>query len=360
MSLSLDALYKKIDEQPIDLPDTRPVIGISVNRKEGMSCIADPYYQSVLMAGGVPVLLPATTDGVALTTLLDRLDGLILSGGGDICPDYLGETPIPELGDTDAYRDEYDFMLLKLAFDRQMPVFGICRGHQVINVAFGGTIYQDIHAQFSKNALKHSQEEARDVATHTVRLLAEPSRLRAALHDPESQEISVNSFHHQAVKELAPEFTATAIAPDGLNEAMEHPEYPIFSVQWHPEPQAVAGNETMLNLFRYHVGQASVFAKAKKLHGRIITIDSHTDTPSVFQSIDLGRKQGGKVNLPLMREGLLDAVFMVAYLPQKERDKASLQQAEKYAMERLSEVIEQTKKYPHRVEIATTSDDLRR
>jgi microsomal dipeptidase-like Zn-dependent dipeptidase/gamma-glutamyl-gamma-aminobutyrate hydrolase PuuD len=379
----LDTLYKAINDAaalspggapPSDSPGAfrKPLIGISANRKEDVSCIADPYYQSVVLAGGAPLLIPVMTDCSVLAALLDRLDGLILSGGGDIDADYLGEAPIPELGQTDAGRDAYDFMLLKLAFDRQLPVFGICRGHQVINVAFGGMLYQDIDAQYPQKALQHSQKEARDVATHFIRPAEIPSRLRMAFADPggwmtgvdavpsTKKEYPVNSFHHQAVKDVAPEFIETATSPDGLNEAMEHPEYPIFSVQWHPEPMAVAGNETMLNLFRYHVGQASVFAKAKNLHRRIVTIDSHTDTPMLSASFDLGRKEGGKVNLPLMREGLLDAVFMAAYSPQGARDDRSLQQAYEYAADRLSKITAQAEKYQAYTGMARTPDEVRR
>lgn len=359
MSL-LPNLYHKVDDRTSDASYRRPKIGISANRKEGLSCIAEPYFQSVIMAGGAPVLLPVTTDIHALATVVDTLDGIILSGGGDIDALYLDEEPVPETGDTDPYRDEYDFLLLRLAFNRQLPVFGICRGHQVINVAFGGTLYQDIHTCFSAEALKHSQEEARDVATHTVILTDIPSKLKAALKNPSRQTLPVNSFHHQAVKDIAPEFIAAAASPDGLNEAIEHPEYPIFGVQWHPEPMAVAGNETMLDLFRYHVGLAEVFAKAKNLHERILTIDSHTDTPMLFDTFDLGRREGGKVNLPLMEEGRLDAVFMVAYIPQGKRDEASSQKAYEYARERLSKVIGQAGLHPDRMGIARTADELRR
>ena len=370
MSVLLDTLYKNIESSASTLPSHRkPKIGISANRKEGTSCIAEPYFQSVVMAGGAPVLIPAITDMHTLASIVEDIDGLIFSGGGDISPEYLGEAPIPELGDTDSCRDEYDFLLLKLAFDRQMPVFGICRGHQLINVAFGGTLYQDIHAQHPKEALQHIQEEARDIATHTVTLAPFLSKLQTALHFsglPQasscrlSSTIAVNSIHHQAVKDPAPEFVATATAPDGVNEAMEHPEYPIFSIQWHPESMVVSGNETMLNLFHYHVYQAKVYAQAKALHRKIITIDSHTDTPMIFQTFDLGRKEGGKVNLPLMREGRLDAAFMVAYIPQGERDSASLQKATEYATERLTQVIEQAKRYPQQLGIAQTPDELRR
>ena len=353
-----EILYKKIDDNTSDSSYIRPKIGISANRKDGTSCIAEPYFQSVIMAGGAPVLVPVTTDISSLATIVDSLDGLILSGGGDLSSEYLGEEPIPELGDTDAYRDEYDLLLLRLAFNRQLPIFGICRGHQVINAAFGGTLYQDIYSQFSRDAFKHSQEEARDIATHSVTLSKAPSRLRKILSKQNGSDVFVNSFHHQAVKQVAPEFLQTAVSPDGLNEAMEHLEYPIFSVQWHPEPMTVAGNEDMLDLFRYHVRQASVFAKAKEIHKNILTIDSHTDTPMFFPTLDLARKEGGKVNLPLMMEGRLDAVFMVAYLPQGERDDVSLLKATEYATERLLKVIEQAEKYSGRLGIARTSDDL--
>lgn len=357
MSSLLDFLYQKAEDSTSDGSYRRPVIGISANRREGTSRIADSYYQSVILAGGAPVLFPVTTDIRVLATIVEGIDGLILSGGGDIDAGFLDDEPIPELEDTDPYRDEYDFLLLRLARNRQLPVFGICRGHQVINVAFGGTLYQDIHTQFSERALRHSQEETREVATHTVILTDIPSKLRQAFDPSEGLTIPVNSFHHQAVKDIAPEFIATATSPDGLNEAMEHPEYPVFSVQWHPESMAVAGNEAMLNLFRYHVGLADIFAKAKNLHRCILTVDSHTDTLTIFKSFDLGHKQGGKVNLPLMEEGLLDAVFMAAYLPQGPRDDVSLKKAFEYAMERLSKVVAQAALYPERMDIARTPDD---
>ena len=357
MSTWLDILYHTIDTQSSVSSDTRPVIGISCNRKDGLSCIADPYFKSVILAGGAPVLLPVTTDIEALTAVINHLDGLILSGGGDIDPSILGEEPIPELlGETDIFRDEYDFIVLRLAFFRQIPIFGICRGHQVINVAFGGTLYQDIHTQFSKEAWSHSQQEARDKATHVVALT---SRLRDVFKCPKTcSEIPVNSFHHQAVKKTAPEFIATATSLDGLIEAMEHPEYAIFSVQWHPEAMAIAGNDTMLELFRYHIRQASVYAKARLLHHHMVTIDSHVDTPMIAPSFDLGRKEGGKVNLLRMREGQLDAVFMVAYVPQGVRDDESLTRAIQYAEGRLLAVTSQIDKYQRYMELARMPDDL--
>jgi microsomal dipeptidase-like Zn-dependent dipeptidase/gamma-glutamyl-gamma-aminobutyrate hydrolase PuuD len=379
MPSMLDILYKNIDNKDI-ICKNRPVIGISSNRKEGLSCIADPYFQAVILAGGIPILIPVTTDITTLTSIAKKLDGLILSGGIDIDPHFLGEEPIPKLGETDYYRDEYDFKLLRIAFNYQLPVFGICRGHQVINVAFGGSIYQDIHEQFSAKALKHSQEEAKNVATHTVQLVDIKSKLRMALQANELT-IPVNSFHHQAIKNIAPEFIETAVSADGLNEAIEHPEYPIFSVQWHPETMAVAGNEMMLNLLRYHVKQAITFAKAKEVHKRIITLDSHCDTPMFFRynEVDIIKNREfsvnpedfdvknespklytTKVNVEKMRQGLMDSAFMVAYIPQYENDEISMNQATEKAEYLLNKLISQVKENSGIVEIAHSTDDLTR
>lgn len=354
----LKSHYKDVDDYiPALEPDQPPLIGISANRKDGLSCIADPYYQSVLLAGGAPVVIPATTDIKALTAIIKKLHGIIFSGGGDLDPIFLGEDPIPELGEIDTFRDTYDFRLLRLAFNYQLPIMGICRGHQLINVAFGGSLYQDIRSQFSSEALQHSQTEPRDQATHYVTLLNTPSKLSEIINRKTT--LNVNSFHHQAIKDIPPEFLATAISPDGINEAIEHPEYSIFSVQWHPEPMAVSGNNDMLDLFRYHVRQAQLFAKAKQIHKQILTIDSHTDTPMIFQgAFDLGKKEGGKVNLPYMEEGRLNAAIMVAYIPQGKRDDIALQKATDYASERLSQIICQEKINGCRMEIARTPNDL--
>ena len=337
---NLETLYREVDQFiPLKGSLQPPRIGISANRKDGLSCIAETYVQSVLAAGGAPVLIPVITDLAALTAIVSNLDGLLMSGGGDINPLYLLEEPIPQLQDVDTYRDEFDLILLRLAINRQLPIMGICRGHQLINVAFGGSIYQDIHSQSDHKLLKHSQSLAREFASHTVSLDESESKLGKILkEDP----ILVNSFHHQAIKEVAPEFIATATAPDGINEAIEHPEKTIFSVQWHPEAMAPNGDEQMLKLFRYHVDTARTFARAKEIHNRNVIIDSHTDTPMIFPGeFNIGMKEGGKVNLPFMEEGLIDATFMVAYIPQGPRDDISSQKATDLAINRLLEIRRQ-------------------
>lgn len=338
------------------LGEQPPRIGISANRKEGLSCIAETYVRSVLDAGGAPVLLPVITDLEALSALMDDLDGLLLSGGGDLNPLYVGEEPIRTLQDGDTLRDEYDLLLLRLAARRQLPLMGICRGHQLMNAAFGGRLYQDMYAQTDRTLLKHSQAMPREQVSHTV-CLAEGSRLREWLG---KDTLAVNSFHHQAVQEPAPGWIASAEAPDGINEAAEHPERPWLSVQWHPEALAAEGDETMHRLFAGLVKEARLFRQAKALHHKMITIDSHTDTPMIFPGrFDIGRKEGGKVNLPFMEEGRIDATFMVAYIPQGKRDGASLQAATAYAVERLREVRRQETFLSARMGIATNAQEIR-
>lgn len=326
--------------------ESLPRIGISANRKDGQTCLAETYIQSVIQAGGAPVVIPATTDLRVLTAVVQDLDGILMSGGGDINPLFVGEEPLPALQDVDTLRDRYDLLLIRLASNRQIPLMGICRGHQMLNAVFGGTLYQDIYSQADTDVIKHSQKMAREEASHTV-------------HLEDGCVIAVNSFHHQAVKDVAPEFVQTAVAPDGINEGMRHPEKSVFSVQWHPEAMAIHGDEEAQALFNHFIEEARIFRQAKELHQRIVTLDSHTDTPMIFPGhFNIGEKQGGKVNLPFMEEGRIDAAFMVAYIPQGERDEASLAKATAYAEERLKEVIRQEQLNPARMGIARTPDDL--
>lgn len=357
--MTVQDLQQRVDQYVPARGERRmPVIGISANRKEGLSCIAETYVRAVLDAGGAPVLIPVITDIQALSDIVDGLDGLVMSGGGDINPLFVNEEPIPRLQDVDPYRDEYDLLLLRLTANRQIPIMGICRGHQIMNVAFGGSIYQDIYAQNYGSLLKHSQSIPREYPSHSVTLTPGINRLRAIFGDAER--IYVNSFHHQAVRTVAPGFRPTATAPDGLNEAMEDPEKTIFSVQWHPEAMAAHGDTRMKALFAYHVENARRFAQAKAIHQRIITIDSHTDTPMIFPgTFNIGKKEGGKVNLPFMEEGHIDAAFMVAYIPQGKRDEQGLAAATAYAIERLNEVKRQQTLHPDWMVIATTPAEIR-
>lgn len=355
---SLEALLREVDTYiPAKESHQPPRIGISANRKDGLSCIVETYVQAVLKAGGAPVLIPVITDIEVLTTIITGLDGLVMSGGADINPLYIQEEPIPGLQDVDTYRDEYDLLLIRLATNRQLPMLGICRGHQILNVAFGGSLFQDIHSQNDRELLKHSQSLPREQVSHSVILTGTGSKLHSMLAGEDT--ILVNSFHHQAIKGIAPEFIATATAPDGINEAMEHPEKDIFSIQWHPEAMAANEDEQMLKLFRYHVSAARLFREAKRIHHRNVILDSHTDTPMIFPGeFNIGQKEGGKVNLPFMEEGLVDAAIMVAYIPQGPRDEASLHKATDFAINRLKEIHRQKELNRDRMCIAYTPQEV--
>ena len=140
----------------------------------------------------------------------------------------------------DSYRDEFDLILIRVASPRQIAIMGICRGHQILNVAFGGLLYQDMQAQSGKELIKHSQLLPRDQVSHTVSIVDRQSVLGSLY--PGEEQLWVNSFHHQSVVTPAPEFIETALAPDGINEGTEHPEKQIFSIQWHPEALTAGGD----------------------------------------------------------------------------------------------------------------------
>ena len=150
----------------------RPIIGITGNYDSGKCTLLEGYYRSVLEAGGTPLIIPPFDDTDMMVSLLDRVDALILSGGGDINPLYLGEEPLRELGGINPARDWHELMLVRLAANRQIPILGICRGLQVMTAALGGKLYQDIYKEASAT-LKHSQDTDRHVCTHTVCLTQE-------------------------------------------------------------------------------------------------------------------------------------------------------------------------------------------
>lgn len=303
---------------PFSTRNGNPVIGISVNIDEHTSRLHEAYIRSVLDAGGIPVLIPATDDIDTLREIVERVDGLLLSGGSDIDGRYFGEPTLEQLTDVNPERDTYDFLLLKIASDRQLPIFGICRGMQVINVAFGGSLWQDIPSQYPDKSINHSILTDKEKPVHTVRI--ESGSVLSEIFG--CDEIGVNSRHHQAVKDIAPGFTITATSLDGIVEAIEaFPQYRILGVQWHPENMASeGGDEGMKRFFRRLIDEAKLFGQAKQIHDHNHTVDSHCDTPMLFaeHTVDIGRRDPvALVDLVKMNEGKMDAVFVVAYIPQK-------------------------------------------
>ena len=336
----------------------RPIIGITGNYDTGKCTLLEGYYRSVLEAGGTPLIIPPFDDTDAMASLLDRVDGLIFSGGGDINPLYLGEEPQRQLGGINPARDWHELMLMRLATNRQIPVLGICRGLQVMTAALGGKLYQDIYTEASA-MLKHSQDTERHVCTHTVRL--EPTSLLSQLFGTEV--LPVNSFHHQAVREAAPGFAVVATSPDGLIEAVESTQHKsMLGVQWHPECMILGGDRTMLPLFEWLVSEARSYGEARELHHRVLTLDTHCDTPMKFeQQVRFDCRDARiLVDLHKMTEGHLDATIMVAYLRQLERDAASLDAAFAKAERLLSEIEAMVAQNADSLAIARTPDDLYR
>lgn len=229
-----------------------PVIGIVAHRiqRDGNAGHIDGQYgdysRSVALAGGAPILIPLALGEPAWRAIYARLDGILFPGGVDVAPALYGETPHPRLGRVDDVLDEAELTLARWALADGMPTLAICRGIQLINVAAGGTLYQDISSQID-GALLHACSD--QPAAHLVRIEA-GTRLYNALG---AAECVTNSRHHQSIKQVAPDLAITARAPDGVIEGVEHPTGPfLVGVQWHPENLA-PNDEQMLGLFRAFV-----------------------------------------------------------------------------------------------------------
>ena len=283
-----------------------PFIGITANYEGIDATLRNRYYKQVIKAGGIPVIIPPVADKDVLVNTLQHLDGLILTGGGDHNPLWMNEEPSPRLHNINQERDLAELMLTRLAFNRQIPMLGICRGIQTLAIALGGKVCQDISAK-----IKHSQDADRSEPTHSVGIVKD-----SALYEIYGKEqIFVNSFHHQAVSDTGSRFRIIAKSADGIIEAMESCEYkPILGVQWHPEWLEEEG----LEIFQWLVDKSRNFFVAKQLHKRILTLDTHCDTPMFFpQGIRFDQRDPRiLVDLHKMSEGHQDAVTMAAYLPQ--------------------------------------------
>lgn len=347
----LDNIYSRFPEA-----EYQPVIGITGNFGDETCKLGQGYYQSVVAAGGVPMIIPPVEDVNTLVNTLDHIDALILSGGADINPLFGGDEPSPRLGGINRQRDLPELMITRLAYNRQIPILAICRGIQTLAVALGGKVAQDISIQAS---IKHSQEADRAEQTHSIKI-AEDSILHRLYGE---EKIYVNSFHHQAVKETGDKFRVVAKSPDGIIEAMESSEYKsIIGVQWHPECL-----DEGKPLFRWLVEEAKAFRKANELHDRVLTLDTHCDTPMFFpQGIHFDHRDSKiLVDLHKMNEGRQDATIMVAYLPQPKIGETfsslvdfDVQGPLDYAdliFDKIEEITEANRKY---ISIARTPGDL--
>lgn len=210
-----------------------PVIGItcSWDDNNGRYYLNSLYARAITAAGGLPVLIPDCLGQDEIGELPSLIDGLLLTGGGDVDPEYFGEEPLPTCGEITPARDAFEIALVKIALAAGMPVLGICRGAQVLNIAAGGDIYQDISTQL-KGCFKHNQKAPLWAPTHNIQI--QPgTRLENIFQE---KVIRVNSFHHQAIRNPAPGFIVCARASDGVVEAIESTQHRFaLGVQCHPE-----------------------------------------------------------------------------------------------------------------------------
>lgn len=357
----------------------KPIIGISGNFRDGDCTLAEPYWDSVVAAGGIPVIIPPYEDISAIDSLLNRIDGLLLSGGADIDPSYLGEEPLEGIS-VNTKRDFPEIVTVIMAAEKRVPILGICRGIQMLAAALGGTLYQDIYAQHDKPCIGHSQQTARHETSHRV-TIAEGTLLRTLMG---VEQLDVNSFHHQAVRSVPSGFRISAQAPDGIIEAMESVNFrSILGVQWHPECMHPAGDETMMPIFHWLIKEAESFREAKEVHDKAIILDSHCDTPMFFdkgaffhhcdEQISVEYEYVGEtspdgnptfmytplVSLNKMKDGRQDVSFMVAYLHQYQRDPESLATAVSKADRILSLIEERIGLCRGQAAIVRSPEDIR-
>ena len=204
------------------------------------------YMQGLEAVGGIGVMLPLTDDAAVLKELVAKMDGILLTGGNDVAPALYGEPKESFCGENNPLRDRMETRLIELALQADKPVFGICRGLQILNAVLGGTLYQDLKTQ-TGTEICHSMDKPYDRTVHEVTIL--PDTPLAELYGPGA--LAVNSRHHQGIKTLAPALRAQATAPDGLIESVYLPGYRfVQAVQWHPEHRwQAAESQSILRAF---------------------------------------------------------------------------------------------------------------
>lgn len=241
-----------------------PVIGVSGYVDGSKNMVNLTYTNAVRNAGGAPVVIPVTSDETVIETIVASLDGLVMTGGADFDPlRFYGEEPLRELGDVEPARDDFDVKLVRAAVKRGIPVLGICRGEQLMAVAFGGSLWQDIPSQIPESYVKHRQGSTTgSYGTHSI-TIEKGSFLEKALG---TRSTEVNSFHHQAIKDVPQGFKVIARSADGIIEGVERVEplknYPdgggmIIATQFHPEALVTGQNKIFKGIFEMLVKEAA-------------------------------------------------------------------------------------------------------
>ena len=242
----------------------KPVIGVLANilfQKDGKfpglerTFVNQEYITAVEMAGGIPLIIPFLKEKELLKKLILKTDGILITGGVDVSPQYFNEDPLMKLGYIEPELDQFHLDAIEYAEQYNKAIFGICRGLQILNVAFGGTLYQDL-SYLDSSTIKHWQDSRRNGRAHKI-IMTEASTLKAVYGD----ELMVNSFHHQCIKKLAPGFKITAKASDDIIEAIESEGGNYKgAVQWHPESMT-KDEDHLFKIFEYFIKKTIVNIK---------------------------------------------------------------------------------------------------
>ncbi|WP_062106408.1 gamma-glutamyl-gamma-aminobutyrate hydrolase family protein [Bacillus niameyensis] len=228
----------------------KPIIGITSHiEQESKYVLNRAYVNAIVRAGGIPLIVPASIED-DVSKLVQKLDGLLLSGGGDIDPTLFGEEPHPGLGEISPLRDSVEMVLIHEMLAVNKPILGICRGIQILNIAMGGNMYQDIYTQQDEVLLQHSQIATKSHRSHFVQVEND-----TILHSiAQAERIKVNSFHHQAVKDVPKPLIVSGVASDGIIEAIESKiHHFVVGVQWHPEELVESEDGVSIRLFKKFV-----------------------------------------------------------------------------------------------------------
>ena len=245
MKKPIIAITSSMDLNPDRLNDNRTMVSLD-------------YSNSVINSGGIPVILPITDNFEVIKEQVKYFDGLILSGGGDPDPNLYGEDCLQELGDITPERDTFELAILEEFLKTKKPILGICRGLQLMNVFYGGTLYQDI--KYVDTNIQHKQKWLADLPTHDINILE-----NNILFEIFGKKARTNSFHHQMIKDLGRELTSIATANDGVIEAIQNKNHPFFyGIQWHPEMMASRGNLGMKKIFDKFIESCKNLEKQKQ------------------------------------------------------------------------------------------------
>lgn len=358
-SYCLHSLQEKVYTLPSDESSDKPTIGISPNWEGDTLLLRETYIRSLVHCGATPLVIPKTTDAETIVRAVRKCDAIILSGGGDIHPLWLDAPASTHLGKVRTEKDIFDFTIFYAAVRYSIPILGICRGEQVGAVALGAHLVQDIPSEIF-GSLPHNQTAGIYELWHSIEVHAQ-GRLRDILRGRSG--LQVNSMHHQSIKDLPEGCVVCATSSDGVIEAIDgYPQTPFLGVQWHPETLAFQGIESHKHIFEFLTKEAKLYHRARSFHSRHITLDSHVDTPMLFDSVEeydlCKRSAKALVDIPKMVDGGLDCVCMVAYTPQGKLTDEGHDEAYKYTVKTLQSIDTLAVKTKGKASVGNTAEDI--